>query len=80
LSTKDKGIICKPSDASLECYADADYAGNYDYDSTDDKASAPSRTGYVIKYAGMPIVWASKLQTECALSSTENEYISLLSS
>jgi hypothetical protein len=76
-ATKDKGIICKPSNDPFECYADADYAGNYDYECTDDKATAWSRTGFVIKYAGMPIVWASKLQTECALSTTESEYISL---
>jgi hypothetical protein len=79
-TTKDKGIICKPSESPLECYADADYAGNYEYECTDDKASAQSRTGFVVKYAGMPIVWASKLQTECALGTTESEYISLSTS
>jgi hypothetical protein len=31
----------------------------------------------VITYAGCPIVWASKLQTEIALSSTESEYVAL---
>lgn len=39
--------------------------------------TARSRTGYVIKYANCPIVWASKLQTEIALSSTESEYIAM---
>ena len=34
-----------------------------------------SRTGYVIKYGNCPIIWASKLQTEIALSTTESEYI-----
>jgi hypothetical protein len=80
LATKDKGIICKPSNEPFACYADADYAGNYEYEATDDKATARSRTGYVIKYGNMPIVWGSKLQTECALSSTESEYISLSTS
>jgi hypothetical protein len=28
----------------------------------------------------MPIVWASKMQTECALSSTDSKYVSLLTS
>ena len=36
-----------------------------------------SRTGYVIMYAGCPIHWISKLQTEIALSTTESEYIAL---
>jgi hypothetical protein len=69
-ATKDKGITCKPSNSPFECYADADYAGNYDYKCTDDKATACLRARFLIKYAGMPIVWALKLQTECALSTT----------
>ena len=36
-----------------------------------------TRTGYVIFFANCPIIWASKLQTEIALSITEAEYIAL---
>ena len=36
-----------------------------------------SRTGFVIMYAGCPILWGSKLQSEIALSTTEAEYIAL---
>ena len=36
-----------------------------------------SRTGFVISYAGCPIFWHSKLQTEIVLSTTEAEYIAL---
>ena len=39
-----------------------------------------SRTGYMILYAGCPIIWCSKLQTEIALSTTESEYIALSNS
>jgi hypothetical protein len=39
-----------------------------------DPSTAKSQTGYVISYAGCPIVWASKLQTEVVLSTTESEY------
>jgi hypothetical protein len=31
----------------------------------------------VITYAGCPIIWASKLQTQIALSTTEAEYLAL---
>jgi hypothetical protein len=33
------------------------------------------RTGYVILYASCPVIWASKLQTEIALSTTEEEFL-----
>ena len=36
-----------------------------------------SRTGYAIAYAGCPIHFVSKLQTEIALSTAEAEYIAL---
>jgi hypothetical protein len=35
------------------------------------------RTGYVIQYAGCPIYWQGKLQTEIALSTAEAKYIAL---
>jgi hypothetical protein len=42
-----------------------------------DSSTAQSRTGYVSKYRGSPLLWVSKLQTEIALSSTESAYIAL---
>jgi hypothetical protein len=36
-----------------------------------------SCTGYIITYCSCPITWASKLQTEITLSTTEAEYIGL---
>jgi len=36
-----------------------------------------SRTGYIKKYAGCPLTWASKMQTEAALSLTGAEFIAL---
>ena len=78
MSTIDQGIICTPNEDSVECWADADFAGNWDIDHAEyDPNTAKSRTGYVIYYAGCPIIWASKLQTEIALSSTESEYVAL---
>jgi len=42
-----------------------------------DKSTAKSRTGYVIMYAGCLVTWASKVQTEVALSTTEAELIAM---
>jgi hypothetical protein len=80
LSTRDKGIILKPSTAFFDCWVDASHAGEwqkYGEESATDSTTAKSRTGYILLYAGCPIIWASKLQTEIALSSTEAEYIAL---
>lgn len=59
-------------------YVDADFAGNYNKeDSATESYTARSRHGYIIMYAGCPIIWKSKMQTVVALSSTEAEFIGL---
>ena len=78
--TKDKGTILRPSKEKqdLEVYVDADFAGNWDAkEAAHDRDTARSRHGYLIMYAGCPILWKSQLQTEIALSSTESEYTGL---
>ena len=80
LGTRDKGIVFKPDIkklGELECFVDADFAGNYTKEQSQDPNSVRSRTGCVILYAGCPIIWFSKLQTEISLSTTEAEYIAL---
>lgn len=78
LKTKYKGIHVTPQSASLEYYADADYSGEWDPCAVKNQRDlARSRSGYIIKYAGVPIVWASRFQTKIAMSSTESEYIAL---
>jgi hypothetical protein len=78
LGTKDKGMVYHPTEQSFDCFVDADFAGNWDKDTAEfDTDTARSRTGYVITYAGCPITWTSKLQTEIALSTTESEYLAL---
>ena len=63
---------------SFEVHVDCDFAGNWvKEDAMNDPSTAKSRTGYIISYAGCPIVWASKLQTEVVLSTTESEYVGL---
>jgi hypothetical protein len=77
--TANKGIIFTPDvTKSLECFVDSDFSGNWHKeDAATDMDTARSRTGYIISYAGCPIVWGSKLQTHIALSSTEAEYIAI---
>jgi len=77
--TRKDGLILDPRiDKSLEVYADADFAGNWNKaTAASDASTAKSRSGFVITFAGCPILWSSKLQTQIALSTTEAEYISL---
>jgi histone deacetylase 1/2 len=76
--TSDMGIILSPKEQSLECYADASFGGDWNRATAhSDPSTAKSRTGYFITYCGCPVTWASKLQTEIALSTTEAEYIAL---
>ena len=78
LGTMDKGIVYRPDPTrGLECHVDADFAGGWDSGDTSNPESVLSRTGFVISYAGCPIYWRSKLQSEIALSTTESEYIAL---
>jgi hypothetical protein len=77
-STADKGIICKPNGDSFTCYADADLSGQWDVTIAElDSSTARLRSGYILMHNNCPIIWASRLQTEIAMSSTESVYISL---
>jgi histone deacetylase 1/2 len=78
-ATKHDGVILDPNyEKSLEVYADADWSGNwYKRTAQDDPSTAKSRTGYVVMFGNCPIVWASKLQSLCSLSSCEAEYVAL---
>jgi hypothetical protein len=74
-----KGLILKPNcNKSLEVYIDSDFTGNWDRElAGEDEATARSWHGYIIYFAGMPIVWKSQLQQKIALSSTEAEITGL---
>ena len=78
LSSKNEGTIFRPDiSRGLECHVDADFAGGWATGDGTQPETVLSRTSYIISYAGCPIYWASKLQTEIALSTTEAEYIAL---
>ena len=77
--TLDQGLIMKPDpNCKLDLHVDADFAGNWDKEiAATDPATAQSRHGYVLRYCGIPILWASQLQSIIALSTTEAEYIGM---
>jgi hypothetical protein len=79
LGSRDKGLVFKPDlTKSFEVYCDADFCGLWNRETAmDDPSTAKSRTGFVILFAGCPLLWTSRLQTDTALSTTESEYISL---
>ena len=76
--TRDKGLILHP-DASkgVQCYVDADFAGGYTKELSNEPISVFSRTGYVIYYFNCPVIWVSKMQSEICLSTVEAEYVAL---
>jgi hypothetical protein len=74
----EKGIIMRPEGHSFNVYVDADFGGLWDRETAaDNPITSKSRTGYVVMYAGCPIIWGSTLQSEIALSTTEAEYLAL---
>lgn len=54
---------------SLECFVDADWAGN--------EGDRKSNSGFIIKYGGGLISWGTRKQSCVALSSTEAEFVAL---
>eukprot|EP00804_Cyclotella_cryptica_P008228 CCRYP_015146-RA/>CCRYP_015146-RA protein AED:0.29 eAED:0.29 QI:0/0/0/1/1/1/3/0/283 len=77
--TRHLGLKFRPKKSKgFECYCDADFAGNWNKDfAQHNPSTAKSRSGWVIFYARCPIIWASKLQSQVALSTTEAEYIAM---
>ena len=63
----------------MECWVDAAHASEWNNKTaSSDPSTARSRMGYIFTYAGCPMHWSSKMQTEIALSTTEAEYIAIL--
>ncbi len=67
-----------PDDDQLSLHVDASFAGDWDKEiAASDPATAQSRHGYVLRYCGIPLLWASQMQSIIALSTTEAEYIGM---
>ena len=73
-------MILKPEiggGLSIECYADADYAGLWDHELPDDLHYTRPRNGYGILVNKFPLLWTSKLQQLTTTSTMHAEYIAL---
>ncbi len=77
--TRDLGLKFKPDPKKgVECYCDMDFSGNWNKEFAPvDPSTAKSQSGWIIFYSGCPISWASKLQSQIALSTTEAKYIAM---
>jgi hypothetical protein len=77
--TRDLGLKFKPGPKKgFECYCDMDFSGNWNREFAPvNPSTAKSRSRWIIFYAGCPVSWASKLQSQIALSTTEAEYITM---
>ena len=79
LVTREEGIIFKTGkEQNMELWYNGDFCGNWMRDTVHvNKTTAKSRTGYEVMYAGCLVTWASKMQTEVALITTEVELIAM---
>jgi hypothetical protein len=77
--TRDLWLKFKPdSKKGFEFYCDANFSQNWNKGfAAVDPSTAKSQSGWIIFYARCPISWASKLQSQVALSTTKAEYIAM---
>ncbi len=78
-TTHDLGTPFKPDcNKGFECYCEVDFSGNWNkHLAPYDPNTAKSRSDLIVFYAGRPVIWASKLQTQVGLSTTKAEYIAM---
>ena len=64
--SRDVGICFSPnSSKGFECFCNANFSGNWNKSGAAyDPSTAKSRSGWIIFYAGCPIIWASKIQLQ----------------
>jgi hypothetical protein len=72
--TSDKLIIFKPAKSyKIGCHADSYFDGLFGVEDGLEPMCTKSRTGYVIKFCDVPILWVSKMQTQIVFSTMEAE-------
>ena len=78
-SSLDEGILLKPdlNNLAIDLHVDADFAGSWNLSDPEDPNGVKSRTGFLLTFGGVPLLWRSKVQDHIALSTMESEYIAL---
>ena len=73
----DNGIILMPDldNLAIDLHIDTDFAGSWNLNDPENASGVKSRTGFVLTFAGVPLLWKSTLQSLIALSSQESKYI-----
>ena len=61
----------------VDMFADDDFTGMHNTEDKQDYVSVKSRSGILLTFRNVPILWSSKLQTKIALSTLEAGYIAL---
>ena len=78
LGVMDDGLIIDPQGSmSSDLWVDSDFAGNCVRTDNDDPSSVRSRTGFVVTFGSVPLLWSSVIQSEIAMSTMEAECIAL---
>ena len=73
-----QGLIMKPDiENGIKCYVDADFAGGRNQEKCKEPGLVLLRTGYVITYDNLLVIWEIRIQKVITLSTTEAEYIAL---
>jgi hypothetical protein len=76
--TADKGTIFKPNKSNtIDFHIDSYLAGLFGDEDGLKPICAKSRTGYVIIFFDVPIMWVSKMQTQIALSTMVADLIAI---
>ena len=75
-----EGILIKPnlSSLTLDCHVDANFAGNWNIQDPDNPDGVKLRTGHLLTFGDVPLVWKSANQTMIAMSTMESECIACL--
>jgi hypothetical protein len=77
-ASRDKGIKLHPQQKfKLDMYLDSEFAGSWHHDYSELHKCIPFLYWLHHNVLWLPHTWASKLQIDIALSSTDSEYIAL---
>ena len=64
----------------MDCYDDADFAGLWGQEYSQDPIFGMSRSLFVVTFANFPLLWVLKLQTDIVFSTQHYMYVALFHS